>query len=119
MDKNQCWDSRKAAAQALGKLVDVLTKRVIRESGNQCRYPCWSLLFRTAPSLKESDLSHTLSKDRYREMLASRQERIEYLHHELYRQRIPMVMVYEGWDALAKEVIFVGLRKKWIHADMR
>ena len=35
-------------------------------------------------------------------MLASRQERIEYLHHELYRQRIPMVMVYEGWDASGK-----------------
>ena len=34
-------------------------------------------------------------------MLASRQERIEY-HHELYRQRIPMVMVVEGWDASGK-----------------
>ena len=29
-------------------------------------------------------------------MLASRREKIEYLHHELYRQRIPMVMVFEG-----------------------
>ena len=35
-------------------------------------------------------------------MLTVRQERIEYLHHELYRQRIPMVMVYEGWDASGK-----------------
>ena len=35
-------------------------------------------------------------------MLAVRQERIEYLHHELYRQRIPMIMVYEGWDASGK-----------------
>ena len=97
-------DSRKAAAQALGKLVEVLTKRVNQEKAETnavtpvVRLPS----FRTAPSLKDSDLSLTLSKDRYREMLASRQERIEYLHHELYRQRIPMVMVFEGWDASGK-----------------
>ena len=59
-------------------------------------------LFRSAPSLKKADLSQTLSKETYRDMLAVRQERIEYLHHELYRQRIPMVMVYEGWDASGK-----------------
>ena len=97
-------DSRKAAAQALGCLVEGLTKRVNQEKGKMLpavpkgRLP----IFRSAPSLKNTDLSLTLSKETYREMLAVRQERIEYLHHELYRQRIPMVIVYEGWDASGK-----------------
>jgi polyphosphate kinase 2 (PPK2 family) len=97
-------DSRKAAAQALGKMVAGLTKRVNQEKAKAVPVmPVGRLpLFRSAPSLKKADLSQTLSKETYRDMLAVRQERIEYLHHELYRQRIPMVMVYEGWDASGK-----------------
>ena len=45
-------DSRKAAAQALGKLVDVLTKQVNQgESGNQCHYACRSITFISICSL--------------------------------------------------------------------
>ena len=97
-------DGRKAAAQALGKMVTGLTKRVNQEKAKAVPVmPVGRLpLFRSAPSLKKADLSQTLSKETYREMLAVRQERIEYLHHELYRQRIPMIMVYEGWDASGK-----------------
>ena len=97
-------DGRKAAAQTLGKMVAGLTKRVNQEKAKAVPVmPVGRLpLFRSAPSLKKADLSQTLSKETYRDMLAVRQERIEYLHHELYRQRIPMVMVYEGWDASGK-----------------
>ena len=109
-------DGRKAAAQALGKMVTGLTKRVNQEKAKAVPVmPVGRLpLFRSAPSLKKADLSQTLSKETYRDMLAVRQEKIEYLHHELYRQRIPMVMVYEGWMLPEKGGIFVGSPNRWI-----
>jgi polyphosphate kinase 2 (PPK2 family) len=58
--------------------------------------------FKTAPSLSKVDTSLSLQKDEYREKLFSRQKRIHELHNELYRLRIPMVIVYEGWDAAGK-----------------
>ena len=80
-------DGQKASAQALNRLVSGLTKRVNQEKANAGRArPVGRLpLFRSAPSLQKTDLSLTLSKDVYREMLAVRQKRVEYLHHELYR----------------------------------
>ncbi|OUU42760.1 MAG: polyphosphate:AMP phosphotransferase [Verrucomicrobia bacterium TMED56] len=97
-------DGRKAAAQAISRIVNGLSKRVSQEQANPSALHSVRRLpaFRSAPSLKNADLSLTLSKDTYREMLTVRQERIEYLHHELYRQRLPMVIVYEGWDASGK-----------------
>ena len=97
-------DGLKAAYQALSRMVDGLTKRVNQEKAKAVSaQPVGRLpLFRSAPLLKDTDLSQSISKDAYRDMLTVRQERIEYLHHELYRQRIPMVMVYEGWDASGK-----------------
>ena len=35
-------------------------------------------------------------------MLTERQRKIQDLHHEVYRLRIPVVIVYEGWDAAGK-----------------
>jgi polyphosphate kinase 2 (PPK2 family) len=47
-------------------------------------------------------MSQSLSKALYQEKLEVRQRRIQELHHELYRLRIPVVIVYEGWDASGK-----------------
>ena len=58
--------------------------------------------FKTAPSLAKVDTSLSLQKDEYREKLFTRQKKIHELHNELYRLRIPMVIVYEGWDAAGK-----------------
>ena len=59
-------------------------------------------LFDNAPSLAKANLSHQLPKDAYKEMLTERQRKIQDLHHEVYRLRIPVVIVYEGWDAAGK-----------------
>jgi len=59
-------------------------------------------VFSTAPSLKRADLSLSLDRDEYRKLLDKRQKRIGELHDEIYRRRIPVVIVYEGWDAGGK-----------------
>lgn len=53
-------------------------------------------------SLKKVDLSLTLERDEYKKQLRELQSRIEELHGELYRRRIPMILGFEGWDAGGK-----------------
>lgn len=48
------------------------------------------------------DLSRHLPRDEYKEKLDALQKRLEFLHSEIYRQRIPVVLGFEGWDAGGK-----------------
>jgi AMP-polyphosphate phosphotransferase len=52
--------------------------------------------------LDKVDLDLTLERGEYRERLHAAQKRIQQLHHEIYTRRIPVVLVYEGWDAAGK-----------------
>ncbi len=95
-----------ATAKVLDILVSLLKNKVEkRKSGIKFNrnIPSTELpKFNNAPALSKVDTSLSLSKDDYRERLNSRQNRIHELHNELYRLRIPMVIVYEGWDAAGK-----------------
>ena len=99
-------DTKEATLKVIKRMVKVIGKRVaeVKEgtpallASNRPQRP----FFEHAPSLRKADLSQTLSKDEYREMLVSRQHKIQDLHHEVYRLRIPVVIVYEGWDAAGK-----------------
>ncbi len=48
------------------------------------------------------DLSKSLTEAEYKEKLKHLQARLEQLHSELYRLRIPVVLGFEGWDAGGK-----------------
>lgn len=52
--------------------------------------------------LSKVDLSLAYTKDEYKEKLKKLQDRMEILHSEVYRQRIPVVLGFEGWDAGGK-----------------
>lgn len=52
--------------------------------------------------LAKADLSLTYSKEEYKERLDNLQKKMEKLHGELYRRRIPVVLGFEGWDAGGK-----------------
>jgi polyphosphate:AMP phosphotransferase len=56
----------------------------------------------TTSMLDKVDLSVSLERDEYRQRLKVAQERMHQLHHEIYTRRIPVVLVYEGWDAAGK-----------------
>lgn len=57
--------------------------------------------FRTSV-LDSVDLTKSLTKDEYKKQLAQQQDRIAKLHGEIYRQRVPVVLAFEGWDAGGK-----------------
>lgn len=48
------------------------------------------------------DLSKNLEYEEYKEKLDKLQKRLEILHSEIYRRRIPVVLAFEGWDAGGK-----------------
>ncbi|TAL34034.1 MAG: polyphosphate:AMP phosphotransferase [Spirochaetes bacterium] len=52
--------------------------------------------------LARVDLSLSLSRDEYAAKLDDRQERLRELEHEIYMRRIPLIILYEGWDAAGK-----------------
>lgn len=48
------------------------------------------------------DLNKSLTKEAYKEQADCLQKRLEALHSEIYRLRIPVVLGFEGWDAGGK-----------------
>lgn len=52
--------------------------------------------------LAKADLSKAMTKEVYEERLKELQKKMEHLHGELYRRRIPVVLGFEGWDAGGK-----------------
>ena len=52
--------------------------------------------------LSKADLSLSYSREEYKEKIDKLQKKLEKLHGELYRRRIPVVLGFEGWDAGGK-----------------
>lgn len=52
--------------------------------------------------LDQSDLSLSLDKKTYSTKLKKLQKRLRELEHEIYIRRIPVIVLYEGWDAAGK-----------------
>lgn len=99
-------NTKQATLLVLNHLVSSLGQRVEEKKSGKTDWPTArpsrQPSFADAPSLGKVNLSNQLSKDAYREMLQARQQKIHDLHHEVYRLRIPVVIVYEGWDAAGK-----------------
>ena len=96
-----------ATATAQKVMIEVLGKRVRLAKGRgisipKPNRPSVMPRFANAPKLSQVDLSQSLSKKEYFKVIEEKQARIHDLHNEMYRRRIPMVMVYEGWDAAGK-----------------
>lgn len=52
--------------------------------------------------LDKVDLSCTLTKEEYKAELKVYQQRIFEIEHEIYMKRIPILILYQGWDAAGK-----------------
>lgn len=54
------------------------------------------------PSLDEVNHSLALTHDEYKLQLKAEQERLRRIELEMYIRRVPMMIMYEGWDAAGK-----------------
>ena len=59
-------------------------------------------LMKNPPSLYKACHNLTLERSKYKKALKKEQKRLFKLELELYRQRRPLILVYEGWDAAGK-----------------
>ena len=54
------------------------------------------------PLLCDVFLQQEVEEDDYRSRLKEARSRLGDLHNRIYRQKIPVILVYEGWDAAGK-----------------
>ena len=66
--------------------------------------------------LDKADLSLALDRADYEDQLKVLQQRMRDLEHELYKERIPLVILFEGWDAAGKGG---NIRRLTSHLDPR
>ena len=55
-----------------------------------------------ADFLREVDLSLSLSRDEYKKQLRQEQIRLRELQVQIYKKQVPVMAVFEGWDAAGK-----------------
>ncbi len=53
-------------------------------------------------ALDTVDLSPSLEREEYRDRLKAAQKRLRELEHQIYIRRVPVVLIYQGWDAAGK-----------------
>ncbi|MGI5894523.1 MAG: polyphosphate:AMP phosphotransferase [Candidatus Merdivicinus sp.] len=54
------------------------------------------------PLLNQISLNQQVDEADYRIQLKEAQSRLQDLHNRIYRRKIPVILVYEGWDAAGK-----------------
>ncbi len=54
------------------------------------------------PKLDDVDLSHVIEKKEYNRIIKKEKKKLRKLHSLLYREKIPVVICFEGWDAAGK-----------------
>ena len=52
--------------------------------------------------LRKEQLPEKYSKPEYQKILLEYQEQIREVHYRLYKRKIPLIIIYEGWDAGGK-----------------
>ncbi len=54
------------------------------------------------PTLADVPLTDTLADEKYEQELKKCRKRLARLHNEIYQNKIPVIIAYEGWDAAGK-----------------
>jgi len=52
--------------------------------------------------LSQLDMSRKLSKQQYKDAIGRAQVRLRELHFQIFKQRVPVLCMFEGWDAAGK-----------------
>ena len=103
-------DKRVAKYQAFSIIKHVLTQAVEKKvdgladpPSSFCRYMDTAFpLNNPAQTLAGDASSADTAEEEYRAELKKAQKQLLELHYELYKARIPAIILYEGWDAAGK-----------------
>lgn len=97
-----CHDKSSAEFEIYRCLVDSINKALnnLPITENKSAEKQFSLL--TMPKLSDVDLDKTISDEDYDKKLKEEQKKLNKLQNKLYREKIPVVIAFEGWDAAGK-----------------
>ncbi|MGD0816961.1 MAG: polyphosphate:AMP phosphotransferase [Methanomassiliicoccales archaeon] len=96
-------DDNYALVRIISTSIDIIKTAVERKNGNgwaplpnETRYPLGTT------TLNNLDLSVSIDVDEYKVVLKKLQERLGELQCRLFKEKIPLVIALEGWDAAGK-----------------
>ncbi|SET01080.1 polyphosphate:AMP phosphotransferase [[Clostridium] polysaccharolyticum] len=103
----EATDKRYAAAKILSILVREMEKSLYKkqqkakEKAAEQQNEKEEMPFQTKV-LKGIDLSKEMKKEKYKERVEELQNRLVTLHNRMYREKVPVIIALEGWDAAGK-----------------
>jgi polyphosphate kinase 2 (PPK2 family) len=103
----EAHDRRYATVKVFNTVTETLARKidgVEKKHGEPKRKntPSFQGVNKTSSVLDKTDLSKSITRDEYGEALKEYQKLILELEHEVYLKRVPVVVVYQGWDAAGK-----------------
>jgi polyphosphate kinase 2 (PPK2 family) len=93
--------------EAVKHLKEQVEQRHAKQKKKSAKKPDTAIKSPSALNLSSSvldkvDLSCALTKEEYKAELKGYQQRIFEIEHEIYMKRIPVLILYQGWDAAGK-----------------
>jgi polyphosphate:AMP phosphotransferase len=98
----EATDYRFASMKITKTLIAALSGACAKKTKPGRRLKAPALPGRVPPILDKIDLSLSMTKEEYEAGLKKYQERLREMENEIYLKRIPVLIVYEGWDAAGK-----------------
>jgi AMP-polyphosphate phosphotransferase len=97
----QRWARVKVLSQLVATIVEALDKRKIKLP--QPDFPPQTQLLPTEPDfLAKANLTLKLEPEEYKERLRNAQLELRKLQLKIHQQNLPVLMLFEGWDAAGK-----------------
>jgi len=102
----EAHDRRSANVKVFRAVIDAIERRIaglpVGDNNNGQKLHKIQAEDSLVSILNQVDLSKALTREQYEHSLKKYQARIRELEHEVYLKRIPVVIVYQGWDAAGK-----------------
>ena len=93
-------DADRAVTEVLTSVVERLRARLVLPDG--CRSPVNLPPVKTPSPVDTSKGPHTVGRQEYEDAVSDCQARLKACQYSLFKRRVPLVIVYEGWDAAGK-----------------
>ncbi len=98
----QRWARVKVLSQLVSTIAAALERKAIATSNIPTLPPQTELLPTEPDFLSQVDLTLNLDRDEYKQRLRQAQVKLRQLQLQIYQAQIPVLVLFEGWDAAGK-----------------
>ncbi len=98
----QRWARVKVLSQLVSTIAAALERKAIATSNTPTLPPQTELLPTEPDFLSQVDLTLNLDRDEYKQRLRQAQVKLRQLQLQIYQAQIPVLVLFEGWDAAGK-----------------